>query len=85
MATQYFSPADFANRVSRPAKAASAIPGTMNSIMGLPRAAQGEYEVSDREARIIRSRIYECNKEHPRGYKFRTLREGNLLLVWRIK
>ena len=56
-----------------------------NTILNLPRAAQGEFEMTDKEMARTRRLIYWMNKNHPRGYRFRTMREGPNLLVWRIK
>jgi hypothetical protein len=60
------------------------LPGEME-ICSIPLARAGEYELSDREVKTLRSRIYSLNKHHVHGWRWRTLREGNLLMVWRIK
>lgn len=58
----------------------------------LPSAAQldsiplvdvAEFELSDKEVRTLRAHLYAVNKDGIR--RFRTLREHNLVLVWRIK
>jgi len=56
-----------------------------NHINNMERAVQGEYQMGELEMSRTRSLIYWMNKNHPRGYRFRTMREGDLLLVWRIK
>lgn len=56
-----------------------------NQINNMERAVQGEYEMGEAECERTRRLIYWMNKNHPRGYRFRTMREGTLLLVWRIK
>lgn len=58
---------------------------TMDDIQRIPRAKTGEYELSEREAKRLRSRIYSLNKNNAAGRRWRTLRDGPLLLVWRIK
>lgn len=57
--------------------------GIISRIEALPAAVMGEFEVSDKEARRIRAFLYSINKDQIRRY--RTQREGSLLLVWRIK
>lgn len=59
--------------------------GYINNILDIAVASRGEYDVNDREAQRIRAQIYWINKNHPRGYRFRTMREGTLLMVWRIQ
>lgn len=54
-------------------------------ILGIPLAKSGEYELSDIECKRLRSRIYAINKDNAAGWRFRTIREGTLLLVWRIR
>lgn len=76
-----FRPAEFATAMSR--KQSPTEVG--NRILNLKRADQGEFELTDKEMRRTRSLIYWMNKNHPRGYRFRTMREGSILLVWRIK
>jgi len=49
----------------------------------LPIARSGEFELSDFETRQTRRLIYSINKQG--RFRYRTLREGNLLQVWRIK
>ena len=52
-------------------------------IMNIPLATAGEYELSNTEVKQLRSRIYALNKDNVR-YRFRTMRSGTLLMVWRI-
>jgi hypothetical protein len=52
-------------------------------IESIPLARAGEFELSDREARTLRSRIYSINKDGIRRY--RTMRDGDYIVVWRIK
>jgi hypothetical protein len=49
----------------------------------LPIARSGEFDLSDREAAQTRRLIYSINKQGK--FRYRTLREGSLLQVWRIK
>ncbi len=52
-------------------------------IDAIPLARAGEYELNKKETATLRSRLYSINKA---GYKrYRTLREGSLIMVWRIK
>jgi len=51
----------------------------------IPTARAGEYELSDREVQTARRRIYSINKDNGAGWRFRTQREGSLLLVWKVK
>ena len=41
--------------------------------------------MTDREAKTVRARIYDINKNNVAGMKFRTMRDGRLLMIWRIK
>lgn len=52
-------------------------------INAIPLAKAGEFELTEREMRLTRQRIYGINKDGIR--KYRTIREGTLLMVWRIK
>ena len=58
---------------------------TDQDINAIPLARAGEYELSDRECKKLRSRIYSLNKGNAAGRRWRTLRDGPILLVWRIK
>lgn len=42
-----------------------------------------EFELSEKETRHLRTHIYAINRDGIRRY--RTLREGPVVLVWRIK
>lgn len=42
-----------------------------------------EFELSDKETARLRAHLYAINKDGIR--RFRTLRENNVVLVWRIK
>jgi hypothetical protein len=56
---------------------------TEAELAAIERADCGEYELSDKETKLLRSRIYAINKD---GIcKYRTIRDGTLLMVWRIK
>lgn len=58
---------------------------TEDAILSIPLARAGEYDLTDKETKVLRSRIYALNKNHYRGWRWRTLREGTNLLVWRVK
>ena len=53
-------------------------------LMAIPLAGCGEYELSDIESKRLRTRLYSINKNNAAGWRFRTMREGRLLLVWRL-
>jgi hypothetical protein len=42
-----------------------------------------EFELNDKELRDLRSELYKINRDGIR--RFRTLKEGTLVLIWRIK
>lgn len=54
-----------------------------SQILAIPLSRGGEFELTERETRTLRSRLYAINKDGIRRY--RTMREGNLVTVWRIK
>lgn len=83
-----FTPADFSEvdnapdvEMRRPADSQF----TLSGLLALRRAASNEFEVSEKESQRIRRLIYSVNKNHPKGYRFRTLREDGILVVWRIR
>lgn len=57
---------------------------TLDTIESIPRASCGEYELTDKEAKTLRSRIYSLNKNNARGWRWRTMRDGSYIIVWRI-
>ena len=57
---------------------------TNDDIMSIPLAKAGEYELTDKEIKTLRYRIYALNKNNAAGWRWRTLREGRYLMVWRI-
>lgn len=82
-----FTPADFSSEGAADIEQRRPMGGqfTTAEVLNLRRAACTEYEVSDKEARRIRTLIYGINKNHPKGYRFRTLREDGILVIWRIR
>lgn len=56
---------------------------TLGELEQIPRADTGEYELNEYETGRVRRLIYGINKDGIR--KFRTMREGTILRVWRIK
>jgi len=58
---------------------------TEDTILSIPLARSGEYELTNHEIKVLRSRVYALNKNHVHGWRWRTLREGRNLLVWRVK
>lgn len=49
----------------------------------LPIARSGEFELSDKECKQTRRLIYSINKQGK--FRYRTMRDGRYLQVWRIK
>lgn len=58
---------------------------TDDKIMNIPLARAGEFELNNDEAARTRRLIYKLNKNHVHGWRWRTMRDRELLLVWRIK
>jgi len=56
---------------------------SVSQIDAIPLATAGEFEMNDKETRTLGSRLYSMNKAGHRRY--RTLRDGPLVYVWRIK
>lgn len=55
-----------------------------DDLFRIPLARAGEYDLSDQECKRVRSRIYSLNKDNAAGRRWRTLRQGTLLMVWRV-
>lgn len=49
----------------------------------IPAAIGAEFDLSEKEVGTLRRHIYAINKDGIRRY--RTMRDGRLVLVWRIK
>jgi hypothetical protein len=64
-------------------RATAGIP-TEKDIHRIPLARAGEYELTDKETKQLRVRIYSLNKNNAAGRRWRTMRDGNILMVWRI-
>lgn len=58
---------------------------TDQEIMKIPLARHVEWDLTDKEAQRVRSRIYGINKHNAANRRYRTMRDGSLLLVWRIR
>jgi len=58
---------------------------TDDRILAIPLARCGEFELSPPEMMRTRRLIYSLTKSHIHGWRWRTMRENNMLLVWRIK
>jgi hypothetical protein len=56
---------------------------TVAEIGMIPLARAGEYELSEKEMQRTRRLIYGINKDGLRRY--RTMRNGPILMVWRIE
>lgn len=49
----------------------------------IPLSRGGEFELTDKETRTLRSRLYAINRD---GIcRYRTMREGSIVTVWRIQ
>lgn len=57
---------------------------TKEALKAIPAAQAGEYELNEKQMKQLRSRIYALNKDNGAGWRWRTMREGRLLYVWRI-
>ena len=58
---------------------------TEDRILSIPLARSGEFDLTPPEMQRTRRLIYSLNKSHVKGWRWRTMRENNMLLVWRIK
>lgn len=54
-----------------------------DQIDAIPLSRAGEFELTERETRTLRSRLYAINRDGIR--KYRTQREAPYTMVWRIK
>lgn len=57
---------------------------TLEQVWQIPLAQAGEFELTDKEAQTLRTRIYAINKNNAWDRRYRTMRDGRLLIVWRI-
>ena len=53
-------------------------------LLAIPLAHTNEYELTDREVKALRARIYAINKNNA-SFRFRTMREFPLLIVWKLR
>jgi hypothetical protein len=56
---------------------------SVTDLHSLPIARSGEFELSDKETKQTRRLIYSINKQGK--FRYRTMREGRFLQVWRLK
>lgn len=56
---------------------------SQKQIEAIPLSRAGEFELTDKETRILRGRLYAINRDGIR--KYRTQREAPFTMVWRIK
>lgn len=56
---------------------------TADELAQIPLASAGEFELSEKEASTMRREIYRINRDAIRRY--RTMRDGPYIMVWRIK
>ena len=56
---------------------------SLTEIELVPLSRGREYELTDKETRTLRSRLYAINKDGIRRY--RTMREGHITTIWQIK
>lgn len=52
-------------------------------LMALPLLEPTTLEISDKETKKLRSRLYRLNHNNI-AYRYRTMRENGLLLLWRL-
>lgn len=58
-------------------------PPTKLEIDEIGRAPVAEFDLKEKEIRDLRAELYKIN--HDKIRRYRTVKEGNILLVWRIK
>lgn len=56
---------------------------TENDIRKIPLARGGEFDLSDKEIIQTRRLVYSINRQGV--FLYRTIRQGSLLMIWRIK
>lgn len=56
---------------------------TAGELDAIPAAVGAEFDLHEREVGVLRRHLYAINRDGIR--RFRTMREGSLVLVWRIK
>jgi hypothetical protein len=76
------------SRANAKGRRPSGIP-TLQEVMDIPAAVAGIYEMTEKEIKTLRSRVYALNKHNAVGWRWRTLVEPgkgkhHLLLIWRI-
>lgn len=57
---------------------------TNDEVFSIPLCRAGEYQLSDSEMRRLRARIYSLNRDNAAGRRWRTMRQGEFLMVWRV-
>lgn len=58
---------------------------TEAEILAIPLSYGHVFDLNDVETKRLRSQLYSINRENVAGFKYRTMREGTLLNVWRIR
>jgi hypothetical protein len=56
---------------------------TAEELATIPLASACKFELSEKEAKQMRSEIYKINRDGIR--RFHTMRDGPFIMVWRIK
>jgi len=56
---------------------------TVVDLAAIPLSTSGEFELNEKEVRQTRYLIYSINKQGM--FRYRTMRDGRYLQVWRIK
>lgn len=59
-------------------------PETLVAIIPISWAKELDFGNDEKAMRNYRKRLYEINKHNAVGWKFRTIRNGSILMVWRI-
>ena len=57
---------------------------SLDALHSIPIAHSEEYELNDKEVMSLRRKLYDINKNSV-AYRFRTLREAPMLMVWKLR
>lgn len=57
---------------------------TEAELLAIPLAATGEYELTDKETKQLRSRIYALNKNNA-TFRWRTMRDAPYVILWKLR
>jgi len=57
---------------------------SLEQLLNIKLADTHEFELTDKETKATRARIYALNREND-AYRWRTIREFPLLLIWKLR